>query len=258
MHPRMRCGLAGTSCVILVSAALVACEGKKPPTPATMPAIEALAPEPSKAAAPQAQEPAAATAEPSPVATVTPTAPSGAQAPAAKPVERVEPAPKAASTSTKLAPTAAPKAPAEPAKTEAPKTELPKTEAPTVEPPKTEAPATKVTIPQSKHVQVKVPARMQSLLDADSRMEKWLASTMGTIEQCYASERAKNPKAAGTVKATLTMHANARPDADVDSLPPALSGVFACATGKLMRGARMPLFTGKEGERHSVSVKFSP
>jgi hypothetical protein len=56
----------------------------------------------------------------------------------------------------------------------------------------------------------------------------------------------------------LEMHANARPDADIASLPPALSGVVACGTSKLMRAGRMPLRTGKEGEKHAVSVKFTP
>jgi hypothetical protein len=51
------------------------------------------------------------------------------------------------------------------------------------------------------------------------------------------------------------MHANARPDPDVQSLPGELSGIVTCATGQLMR-TKMPLFTGTEGESYTVKVRF--
>lgn len=119
-------------------------------------------------------------------------------------------------------------------------------------------PVTKVTLPNLKHVKVSMPARVQELLDADPRMQPWLNVTLETIEDCYKGVLATDPSASGTIKFVLEMHANARPDADITSLPPQLSGVVACGTGKLMRTRRMPLFTGKEGEKHSVSVKLSP
>ncbi len=112
-------------------------------------------------------------------------------------------------------------------------------------------------VPQTKHMQTDVPKGMQALLDADTRMQPWLDRTYATIESCYAAERAKNEQAAGTVVIAITMHPNARPDADVKSLPPQLSGVLACATGTLMRAPRMPLFTGPEGSSHTVRIAFS-
>jgi hypothetical protein len=59
-----------------------------------------------------------------------------------------------------------------------------------------------------------------------------------------------------TSQIAITMHVNARPDPDVKSVPAQLGGVVACATPELMR-ARPPLFTGPEGERHTVTVRFS-
>jgi hypothetical protein len=103
-----------------------------------------------------------------------------------------------------------------------------------------------------------MPARVQELLNADTRMQPWLNSTLTTIEKCYEGVLASDPAASGTIKFVLEMHESARPDADITALPPQLSGVVACGTGKLMRAGRMPLFTGKEGEKHTVSVKFTP
>jgi hypothetical protein len=79
---------------------------------------------------------------------------------------------------------------------------------------------------------------------------------IGVIDRCYASERGRAPEAAGAIQIAVTMHVNARPDADVKSVPAQLGGVVACATPELMR-ARPPLFTGPEGERHTVTVRFS-
>ena len=45
-------------------------------------------------------------------------------------------------------------------------------------------------------------------------------------------------------------------DADILRLPPQLSGIVACATGKLMR-IKMPLFTGSEGHKETVKIHFT-
>jgi hypothetical protein len=248
--------------------ALLGCEQKSEP-PAMMPPpfeppkeepavpaqVEPVEPEPEPPDEPSAgphepaqAEPAKTTPVPAPTANAdkagAKVAAKVATKDSAKDTAKAEPSTPSTPSTQPTVPSAAPEKPSE-----APKAEPPKTAPP---------PPSKVTIPQSKHLKVSVPARLQSLLDADPRMQPWLNSTLTTIEQCYAAERAKSPDAQGTIKATLTMHANARPDADVDQLPPALSGVLACATGKLMRAPRMPLFTGKEGERHSFSVTLSP
>jgi hypothetical protein len=86
-------------------------------------------------------------------------------------------------------------------------------------------------------------------------MQPWLAKVMKVIDDCYAGVRANDPHAAGTITFRVTMHENARPDPDIQSLPGPLSGVVACATGQLMR-THMPLFTGSEGEHYVVHVKF--
>jgi hypothetical protein len=191
------------------------------------------------------------TTKPTEPTTTKPTStPSGAQpapskplVPAAETKPAVTKAPAAetktaAATTPAVNPTPANPAPAKPAEPEKPK-------------------AAPVNVPQTKHVKVEVPKRMQQLLDADPRMQPWLDRTFATIEACYAEERKQNPLAEGTIAVKLTMHENARPDADVTQLPPQLSGVLGCATGKLMRAQRMPLFTGKEGEKHTVRVSFS-
>jgi hypothetical protein len=86
-------------------------------------------------------------------------------------------------------------------------------------------------------------------------MQPWLAEVIRVIDGCYTKELKSNASAGGAIQVRVTMHENERPDADMKSLPPALSGVVACATGGLMR-SRMPLFTGKEGEKHDVSIHF--
>jgi hypothetical protein len=101
-----------------------------------------------------------------------------------------------------------------------------------------------------------VPRGLQALLDADPRMQPWIDKVVAVIDRCYASERARAKDIAGVVKIAITMHENARPDADVASVPPQLGGVVACATPQLMR-ARPPLFTGPEGERHKVSIQLA-
>jgi len=126
--------------------------------------------------------------------------------------------------------------------------------------PKEAAPArppSKVAVPQSEHVHVDVPRGLQALLDADPRMQPWVTKVMAVVDQCYATERARSADAAGVVEVAVTMHANARPDADIRTIPPSLGGLAACATSQLMRQKRMPLFTGPEGEKHTLRIRFS-
>ena len=95
---------------------------------------------------------------------------------------------------------------------------------------------------------------MQALLDADTRMQPWVNKAIAIIDRCYAS---KGFGTKATIVGEITMHADARPDVDVKSLPPTLAGVVACATGDLMRN-KMPLFTGPEGQHHTLKVRFTP
>lgn len=111
----------------------------------------------------------------------------------------------------------------------------------------------KVTVPSTDHVKIDVPKGMQALLDADTRMQPWINNVVAVADRCYKS---KAMGTAATIVVDVTMHKNARPDADIKSLPGSLSGVVACATGDLMRAKRMPLFTGPEGERHTLKIRF--
>jgi hypothetical protein len=117
--------------------------------------------------------------------------------------------------------------------------------------------ATKVVVPRTDHVHVEVPKGLQAWLDADSRMQPWVADVMRVADRCYAAERDRNASASGVIEVAVTMHKDARPDADVLALPPQLSGMVVCATGDLMRSG-MPLFTGNEGERYTVRIAFEP
>jgi hypothetical protein len=117
-------------------------------------------------------------------------------------------------------------------------------------------PVAKVNIPSTAHVRIDVPKGMQDLLNKDTRMGPWVKQVVDIADTCYAQERKTNPLAEGTIPLTVIMHENERPDADVQKLPPALSGVVACATGKFMR-IKMPLFTGPEGQKHAVKVVFT-
>lgn len=116
-------------------------------------------------------------------------------------------------------------------------------------------PATKVTVPSTAHVRVEVPSGLQATLDRDPRMQPWLNKAISVIDDCYGKTRAKDPTASGVVTAQLTMHSESRPSADLGSVPASLSSVVVCATGGLM-GLKMPLFTGKEGERFTIRVHF--
>jgi hypothetical protein len=85
-------------------------------------------------------------------------------------------------------------------------------------------------------------------------MQPWVQKVIAVADRCYAS---KGGGADASIVVDVTMHENARPDADIRSLPPGLAGVVACATGDLMR-TKMPLFTGPEGQRHTLKIKFKP
>jgi hypothetical protein len=146
-----------------------------------------------------------------------------------------------------------PSAPAEPP----PEPEPAAAAAPATPTPAPAKPATRVVVPSTAHVRADVPAGLQRWLDADPRMQPWLTKVMNVIDGCYRGQLADRPNLAGAIRFKLTMHENARPDADIEDLPSQLSGVVACATGQLMR-ARMPLFTGTEGERYTARVHFTP
>lgn len=109
----------------------------------------------------------------------------------------------------------------------------------------------KVVVPSTAHVRAEIPSGLQADLDADPRMQAWLDRAISLIDGCHA--QAGQPQ--GIVQATLTMHEEARPSADLGALPPMLGGVVACATGALMR-IKMPLFTGREGTRYTVRMHF--
>jgi hypothetical protein len=117
-------------------------------------------------------------------------------------------------------------------------------------------PASKTVVPHTDHLRFEIPAGLQAALDADPRMQPWANQAVKVIDDCYSAERKKNPAAAGVISVRLTMHDEARPDADIKSLPPALSGVVACATGSLMR-IKMPLFTSHEGDHYNVNIDFT-
>ena len=82
-------------------------------------------------------------------------------------------------------------------------------------------------------------------------MQAWLQKAMAVIDSCHA----KNRDAVGTVQGTLTMHESARPTFALESISPQLGGVVSCAAAQLVR-IKMPLFTGREGARHTVHVNF--
>jgi hypothetical protein len=113
-----------------------------------------------------------------------------------------------------------------------------------------------VQVPRTDHVYATFPRKLQALLDGDPRMQPWLDKVIAIVDRCYARARGGSD-AGGTIVLQLTMHENARPDVDIESLPPPLSSVVACATGDLMR-SRSPLFTSGEGERYTVELHFVP
>lgn len=135
------------------------------------------------------------------------------------------------------------------------------TPAPSPEPAKDKAtakplPATKVVVPSTDHVRVAVPKGLQAALDGDPRMQPWVKQVIAAADKCYANELKKNPLAAGVIEVRVTMHSEARPDAEPKKIPVVLTDVTMCVTIALTH-MKMPLFTGKEGERHTVKVHFT-
>ncbi|HEX4354865.1 MAG TPA: hypothetical protein VHZ95_18165 [Polyangiales bacterium] len=116
--------------------------------------------------------------------------------------------------------------------------------------------AAAVRVPSTAHVHVDVPAGLQDYLDADSRLRPWLARAVATVDACYSELRSVDPSAAGSVSIALTMHKNARPSADIDSLPDPLKPLVLCVTARMMN-VRMPLFTGDEGDSFKLRVRLS-
>jgi len=219
----------------------------KPPPLPPMPALSAPAPaEPTPSEPPLQLEPTKeipGTREPRPVR--------GAKQSAPEPKASTKPAP-AKAAAVRPGPVQ-PSAPAKPVAA-SPTTPLPPSQQPQIiaTNPKPVA-ATKVSVPKTVHVAIDVPSGLQADLDRDPRMQPWVNQVVATIDRCFVG----NAKAAGTIEVLVTMHENERPDADIKQLPPALSPIVACATGGLMR-TKMPLFTGKEGARYTVKLRFSP
>jgi hypothetical protein len=235
---------------------------KDPPAPPQMPP----APAPGSLADPS--QPSAATTAPAPAAATTaaattPSAPAVPAVPAAAVVHEPEPA-KAVeheeheklaaakpSENAKTEPEAHATKEKESASAKEPRA-ADKPEPPAPEPAE-EAP--KVIVPHTAHIHADVPKGLQHWLNADTRMQPWLNKVMPVIDGCYTQARKRMPKAAGTATLRITMHENARPDIDIESVPPELGGMVACATAKLIR-TRSPLFAGKEGDAYTVHVHF--
>jgi hypothetical protein len=109
----------------------------------------------------------------------------------------------------------------------------------------------------SKHVTLEMPAGLKEDLASDKRMKPWLDTAVAKATSCYQREAKSSPALSGVVEVSIIMHENARPDASLKSLPSQLAGVFTCVSGAMM-GVKMPLFTGREGQRYSARVKFGP
>ena len=206
---------------------------------------------------PHLATPAAASTEPDSKAVVAaphdmpqgvdPAAPAKAPpAPTAQVQQATDPAPAqptspTAAATAKAATTAAAKSPAP----VAPKT--------TPEATKPAAPQ-KAVLPQTKHVRFEIGAAMQKLLDADPRMVDWTKRIIPVIDKCYKDQPVHG---SGVIKVTVIMHDKKGPDTAIQSLPPQFAGMLPCATSRLM-SVRPPLFTGPEGQKHSVGIRFSP
>jgi hypothetical protein len=194
------------------------------------PSLPAAPPVPSASAQPKPQAPAA---KPASASAKTPASDKPARESTAKPA-KIPPPPEPSAVAPAAKPPVPAPAPPAPAAAEAP------------------VKKSKVTVPSTDHVKIDVPKGMQTLLDADTRMQPWVEKVVAVADRCYKS---KGMGSSATIVVDVTMHKNARPDADVRSLPPTLAGVVACATGDLMR-TKMPLFTGPEGERHTLKIRF--
>jgi hypothetical protein len=235
--------------------ALVLCAcGDRPADPVAAPAVSPVpAPVPDLAPAPDAPAPPRAATEtnPNPRTPVKPPDP-----PPDKPHTASSARTQASIETEKLnrvhvEPSSVPAEPiaAQPAAAPAPASE------PAPPPPAAKPAGGRVTVPNTARLHVEIPAGLQRWLDADTRMQPWLNKVIPVIDRCYGNVLADNAGASGTITFRVTMHKDARPDPDIQSLPGQLSGVVTCATGQLMR-TRMPLFTGTEGESHTVRVRF--
>lgn len=121
-----------------------------------------------------------------------------------------------------------------------------------VAPAKPAATPKRVSLPSTAHVRYVVGSGMQKLVDKDPRIVTWLRKITPVLDRCYRG-LSGSPK--GTVKVSVTMHENRRPSAGLKTLPSSLAGLMPCATMKLM-STRAPMFTGPEGQRHTVSIQF--
>jgi hypothetical protein len=106
-------------------------------------------------------------------------------------------------------------------------------------------------------VQIEVSPGLQTWLNADPRMRAWMDKAIAVVDACYAELRRSDGAATGVVELNVTMHQNARPSASVGSMPWALKGVASCVTTHLF-GVKMPLFTGREGDRQTLRVELIP
>lgn len=125
------------------------------------------------------------------------------------------------------------------------------------EPEKAEAEKPVFVASSSKHVSLDLPAGLKSDLASDKRMKPWLDTAVGHATRCYEREAKSASGLSGVVEVLIVMHENARPDASLKTLPSQLAGVFTCVSGAMM-GVKMPLFTGKEGQRYTARAKFTP
>ena len=112
-------------------------------------------------------------------------------------------------------------------------------------------------MPGSANVKIDVPKGLQTDLAKDTRMKPWLEKGVAAATKCYEREAKTVPKLTGTIEVAIVMRENDRPDASIKTLPPQLSGLFACLSGAMMK-SRMPLFTGKEGQKYTARVTFKP
>jgi hypothetical protein len=238
---------------VLSMLGLMACDG----TPVSVPKPPPLPPLPALGARAQAE---AAPAEPAVAPQLAKEVPGTREPPPARAAKRAGQEERAKPTRAK-APTAPrdplpPSASAKPVATSSPKPAPPSQQPQIIATAPKPAVVGKVNVPKTVHVAIDVPAGLQADLDHDPRMQPWVNQVVATIDRCYGSESKSNSQLSGTIEVLVTMHENERPDADIKQLPPALSPIVACATGGLMR-TKMPLFTGKEGSRYTVKLRFS-
>lgn len=223
-------------CGLLCS--LMACDKAHVATPASAPqALEAKPLSPAASELPQGVDPAVSTPAKAPqaqsagvVAAAAVIAPAAAAKAAPADKGASKPAAAASASKAPAAASTATKAPSSPAV-----------------PPK-------ATLPQTTHVRFEIDPGMQKLLDADSRMVDWVKRILPVIDTCYREQAFHG---SGVIRVAVTVHANKGPDTAIQSLPAVLASLLPCATTRLMT-VRPPLFTGPEGEKHNVGIRFKP